>query len=125
MSFKIGSPNLKAVTAKLARYQVQVVEQGKQAIVRSAERTYQTTLSGAPRRTGFMADHLRLNIRDDQLAYSVGFHADDFKSAGKDFYPIFSLFGARSNPGHDFLFAPYRAERARLRQELKAAVKPK
>lgn len=121
----ISTRNNRAVIANLKRYSEQARERARVVVQESADRTYNTSKSLAPVDTGFMADHLRKEITPGGYGYQVGFRQGDFTGAGKEFYPVFVLFGTRFMPGRDFLFAPNEGEKARFRQNLRQALRPR
>lgn len=47
------------------------------------------TMFYTPVLSGFMQDHVKLRFLNDDTAFEVGWIADDFFNAGREFYPFF------------------------------------
>jgi hypothetical protein len=124
MAGKIGLSvrNASAVQANLRQYGDDVRQAAVAVMEESAERAYQTAYGLAPKRTGFMANQLRKEFTPQRFGYRVGFREADF---GSNFYPPYVIFGTRYQTAQDFLFAPFESEKARVKQELKAVLRPR
>lgn len=46
-----------------------------------------------PYDTGFMHDHIRTDLSEDRLRWSVGWSRRDFDAEGLPFYPVFQEYG--------------------------------
>lgn len=119
----LATRNTKGVIASLRQYGERAKERAKVVVEESADRVYQTARQNAPVDTGFMVEHLRREFTPAGLGYSVGFRAEDFAAAGKDFYPVFLEFGTRFMAARPFLFPAAALERPRFRRELVEALR--
>jgi hypothetical protein len=73
---------------------------------------YRQVYDRTPKRTWFMANHLRYEPSPDDFTYRLGWAREDFEEAGKYPYYRVVLFGSRTQVGHDY-FSPIAEEQAR------------
>src|SRR4051812_11349345 len=90
-TMSLATRNTSAVIGSLRQYGERAKERAKVVVEESADRAYQTARQNAPVDTGFMVEHLRREFTPAGLGYSVGFRAEDFAAAGKDFYPLYVI----------------------------------
>jgi hypothetical protein len=121
----LGVRNIEAVKANLRQYGEQAKENARSAAQASADRLYEASQALCPVDSGFMKEHERKEMTPAGYGYRVGFQESDFTGAGREFYPLFVIFGTRFMAGRDFLFAPAAAEQVTFRRELKAALSPR
>jgi hypothetical protein len=81
------------------------------------------TKAEAPKRTGFLAAHTRLDFSPEGLAYSIGYDAQDWAEAG--LYPYFFpvILGSSTQSANDFLTRVHEMHRERVTRDVGDAVK--
>lgn len=81
------------------------------------------TVAEAPKRTGFLASHTRLDFSPESLAYSIGYDAQDWAEAGlyPYFYPV--ILGSSTQSANDFLTRVSEMHRPLLTKDVGNAVK--
>ena len=97
---------------------------------RSAERAFVRVQELEPRDTNYMADHTRIEMREEGLAYLIGWRRGDFvgqtnPATGQEitaFYPVFVTYGTRYMAGRDALTPALQAERPILRRAIARAL---
>lgn len=72
-----------------------------------------------PRRTNFMANHIRTEYSADGLSYRTGWREKDFAEAGFAPYFIFVVKGTRYMAAQDPLTPAFREAEAQLREDLR------
>lgn len=87
------------------------------------EEQLQATKDAAPKRTGFMADHTRLDFSPEGLAYTIGYQENDFSAAGLPPYYVYVILGTSRQAANPFLFNVHEQYRARLTAAIGGAVK--
>ena len=108
--------NIHAVNAAVQRdVRVAMQAQGKAQ--------HEATVAAAPKRTGFLAAHTRLEFSPEGLTYSVGYEEGDWTSAGlyPYFYPV--ILGSSTQAANNFLFNVHEEHRRVVTEAVGGAVK--
>lgn len=102
----------------------------KEATIHSAERAFARVQDLVARDTNYMADHTRVEIRDEGLAYLIGWRRGDFvghlnpvtERVITTFYPYWVVYGALGKAGRDPLTPALEAERGNYRRAMARAL---
>jgi hypothetical protein len=104
--------NLLGLDAAIRRRAGAIMRKHAEAIKTRVELT-------APRRTNFMADHVRTQISEQGLAIQVGWSAEDFAdSESGQFYPPHVEFGTIWTPAKPSLFPAFEQERPLISKDV-------
>jgi HK97 gp10 family phage protein len=121
MAMELGVRNVSGLVANLHAADEQLVRDLKRLAQRGAREVHELADKLCARDTGFMADHLAETFTPSGLAFEVGWLAEDFYSAGFEFYPWFVEFGTRYmdaqpalGPAADQIFPQYREDVSNL-----------
>lgn len=115
--------NADAVIANLYSAVSGIKQVAKQANIETAEFVKQRTFGLAAFRTGFLRDNIRARISAQGYAFTVGWEASDFTSAGLEFYPPFVEFGTSKMPGQPALIPAFQDGVAFLKARLGTAIR--
>lgn len=93
------------------------------AMEREGKSQHADTVSEAPKRTGFLAAHTRLEFSPEGLTYSVGYEEADWTEAGMYpyFYPV--ILGSSTQAANNFLFRVHEAHRAQVTRAVGDAIR--
>lgn len=92
---ELGVRSLTAMAANFAKSDAQLQDEARELVRETAADIRTLAEMLAPKRTGFMADHLKEFFTPSGLGFEVGWDASDFISAGFAFYPVFQELGTR------------------------------
>jgi HK97 gp10 family phage protein len=105
----------------------------REAILRvvgeSAARLHQRTVDLAPKRSGYMAEHVRTDFSRSGLSFETGWDASDFLGTidehGRErpFYPLYVEFGTRHMAAQPSLSIAYAEEEPLFKAELSEALR--
>lgn len=93
------------------------------AMQRRGKAQHTDTVQEAPKKTGFLAAHTRLDFSPEGLAYSIGYDAADWSEAG--LYPYFFpvILGSSTQAANDFLTRVHEAHKQLVTRDVGDAVK--
>lgn len=95
LHFELGVRNLQGLAANFHRADDEI-QAGALALVReTAEDVVDLAYLIAPKRTHFLAEHIKYWLTKSGLGFEAGWRAEDFYEAGLDFYPFYVEFGTR------------------------------
>jgi HK97 gp10 family phage protein len=72
----------------------------------------------SPVDTGFMRDHIKKRVTERGYAVSIGWEAEDFESAGLQFYPPFVELGTSRMPAQPTIWPAYDEVAPQFEQDL-------
>jgi len=94
-AFTIATKNAPDVARRLRAFDTRTRAAIKTLIGETAAKQFQRTYDLCPKRTFFMADHIKVEFSRGGYRYTVGWKESDFVNAGKPFYPLWQEFGFR------------------------------
>ena len=100
------------------------VQREVRAAMQREGRTLQAdTRDAAPKRTGFLAAHTKLEFSPEGLTYQVGYDEADWEANGM--YPYFypAILGSSTQSPNNFLFNTYETHRASVTRAVGDAVR--
>lgn len=95
----------------------------------SAARIHQRTVDLCPKRTFYMAEHVRTDFSEGGFIFETGWDASDFlgtvdeRGQPRSFYPFFVEFGTRHMAAQPSLSIAFLEEEPRYKSELDAALR--
>lgn len=99
------------------------VEGMKKAVRRSGRRVQRGTKQLCPEDTGWMKEHVRLDISRTELTFEVGWRAEDFvDSPTGRFYPPYVEYGTSRNKAQPSLTPTWETEHPRFTGDIRAEV---
>lgn len=123
MRMTLSTRNLSGLAGRFKAAEKRVQRNVRRVVKQTGEAAFSLAYADAPKRTTFMASHLRLAFVRDGLAYELGFRESDFERAGLAFYPVYVIFGTRFQAPNDFLFPANREARREFRPALAEALR--
>jgi len=123
MSVGLEVRGISGLVANIHALNAAVQRNVRAAMQAGGREQHANTVAAAPRKTGFMAEHTRLDYSPEGLAYSIGYVEGDFTGAGlyPYFYPV--ILGSSTQSANDFLFREHEAYRPKLTRAVGEAVK--
>lgn len=118
----LSTKNLRGLAARFRAADRQLQGAVKRAVKRNGEQLLDAAWHASPVDTGYMRDHLRLDLADGGLTYEVGWRESDFTDEGLAFYPVYVIFGTVKMPARDFFFPLRDAQDAKFRAEVRRAI---
>jgi len=93
------------------------------AMQREGKSQHEDTVQEAPKRTGFLAAHTRLEFSPEGLTFSVGYDEADWSEAGM--YPYFwpVIMGSSTQAANNFIFRVHEAHRERVTRAVGDAIR--
>lgn len=93
------------------------------AMQREGRSQHEDTVQQAPKRTGFLAAHTRLEFSPEGLTFTVGYDEADWSEAGMYpyFYPV--ILGSSTQAANNFLFRVHEAHRQRVTKAVGDAIR--
>jgi HK97 gp10 family phage protein len=95
LHFELGIRGLQALASNFHASDERLQTEARQLVLETAGDIRTLAEMLAPKRTGFMAEHIKEFFTPSGLGFEVGWDAEDFYSAGFAFYPYFQEFGTR------------------------------
>jgi len=95
LHFELGIRNLDALAVNFHHVDDVLQNEARQVVADTAADTVSLAFLLCPKRTQFMADHIKAWFTASGLGFEVGWDATDFIEAGFAFYPYFVEFGTR------------------------------
>lgn len=95
LHFELGVRNLQGLATVFHRADGEIEEGARALVEETAKDTRDLAYLIAPKRTHFLADHIKYWLTQSGLGFEVGWDATDFAEAGLDFYPVYVEFGTR------------------------------
>lgn len=114
---------ISGLIANVHAVNVVVQREVRAAMQREGREQRAATVAAAPKRTGFMAAHTRLEFSPEGLTYSVGYDEEDWSEAGMYpyFYPV--ILGSSTQSANNFLFNVHESHRAMVTKAVGDAVR--
>jgi hypothetical protein len=121
-----GGLEVRGVSGLIANVHVAKAEIGRNiraAMQREGKNQHEDTVQEAPKRTGFLAAHTRLEFSPEGLTFTVGYDETDWADAGlyPYFYPV--ILGSSTQSANDFLFRVHEAHRERVTRAVGDAIR--
>lgn len=122
LTFKVK--NAAGVAASLANFEPAVIRRVQIVMASGARRVQARTEIAAPRDTGFMADHVRVQMSAKGLAFQVGWDSSDFAaSQSGEFYPPHVEYGTGWTAAQPSLGPSFEIEQPRIKREVATAIR--
>src|SRR5688500_18778424 len=118
----------RGLAANLHAADKQISEAVRLVTLETAVRVHAGAQERAPKDTGFMTDHIRIDMSPGGLAFEVGYREDDFLRADLPPYFIFQELGFHHYATGEYIRNPhlepaYRAEERGYRNGIRTAVR--
>jgi HK97 gp10 family phage protein len=120
--FELGIRDTRALAANFHRADQDAQDEIRVVVARAAEDTVSLAFLLCPKRTQFMADHIKAWFTTSGLGFEVGWDATDFIEAGFAFYPYFVEFGTRFMAAQPTLGPAWRDVAPRFHADLSRAL---
>lgn len=104
MRSKVTVTGMSALAANFHKFEESAKEKVLAAQRETAEQHRELMAYEAPKDTGFMAAHTEVRFSEGGFRHEVGYWADTFSAAGKDFYVPFPLLGTSTIAPNDWVF---------------------
>jgi hypothetical protein len=114
---------LSGIIANTRAFDADAQREIRGAVKRGAEETVDLTQQFCAYDTGFMHDHVGYELSPEGLTYKVGWKAEDFAAAGKEFYPPYVELGTSTSPAQPALFPAHEIMRPIVQQDIGDAVR--
>lgn len=123
MSTGLTVRGISGIVANIHAANRRVRENVPQAVKRVGEEQRAATQAAAPKKTGFLASHTRLDLSPEGLTYTVGYSDADFAAAGLAPYFYYVILGTSRMPANPYLFNVHEDFRARVTAAIGGAVR--
>lgn len=121
--FELSQVASKGVAANFFKADAEVFAEMQDVGRRWGAELQERTMFYSPVLTGFMQEHVRLRMLNDDTAFEVGWMADDFFNEGLEFYPVFVEEGTINMPAQHPLFNAYSEVAPEYEAEMRSAIK--
>lgn len=114
---------ISGIVANIYAANERVQEGIRGAVKQVGEEQRAATEAEAPRDTGFLASHTRLDLSPEGLTYTVGYSEADFAAAGLPPYFYYVILGTSRMQANPYLFNVHERYRPRVTEAVGAAVR--
>lgn len=119
----LSTTNLRGIAANFVAADQKAQAAVKRVVKRHGIGLHEDVYAATPVRSGFMRSQLRLRFTEGGYGYEVGWDEPDFTDAGLAFYPVYVLFGTRTQAPNDYFFPLRDRHLSEFTDELRAELR--